>query len=466
MNRALLASLIFLGCGVQDAVVGDVTDEQLTADAPLLGADGNDAAERACHVVLRSVERTETNCISTGCWWTFTGFIDVSQSAVDEGASPRVLYKNLDASTWGDVGATATTGAPAGFVRYRFKLTRNTVKDGMSATAYARANVQLAPYLRTSSGARLFDHNRLPGDFETYAVSQSSTWRVAEDNAVCSGDAVVGRTLDFTGAFTTSQRGVVVAGEPLTLTYALSRLETCRNTHNGHPAWDLRAFVRFNPSGTVVDGTVRGFDAPNGVPQAANPKSVPFTVDVPTGTTSLEVWFHNTSGAGSTCQAWDSNYGANYRFVVWPTSPGRVDWVGNAGSSFSRTCSRTDGVPATVTMDSYLRERACAFVETDVYAPGVTDSGNTGVGVFAQAELFLDGAPFAVTDLQFLSRIGNDWRYQWQLPKTELFYAPKWRTLEYRFRFSTDGRTWTRDVTRTVVRDVSFCNPAWADCTP
>lgn len=465
MNRAWVCSLFLLGCGVQDAVLNDEADALNVADAPLLGANGQDGAERACNVVLRTVERTETNCISTGCWWTFTGFIDVSQTAFDEGAKPRVLFKNIDATTWGEVAATKVTGAPAGYVRYRFKLTKNTVKDGMSATAYARANVQLAPYLKTTSGARLFDHNRVPGALDAYVINQAGGWKLEDDAAICHGDALVGRSLNFTGAFTTTQRGLIVAGEPLTVNYELSRLTTCRGTHNGFPAWDLRAFVRFQPSGTIVDGSVRAFDAPNGVPQNAGAKNVPFDVQVPVGTTSLEVWFKNSSGAGSQCEAWDSNYGNNYVFAVSPASPARVEWVGNGGSSFNRNCSRTDGVPASVTLDSYLRERSCAFVETDVYVPGLTDSGNSGVGVFAQAELFIDGAPFAVTELQYLGRVGNDWRYQWQLPKTELFYAPKWSKLEYQFRFSTDGRVWKRDVKREVVRDVTFCNPSWASCT-
>ena len=47
-------------------------------------------------------------------------------------------------------------------------------------------------------------------------------------------------------------------------------------------------------------------------------------------------------------------------------------------------------------------------------------------------------------------------------PKSDLFYGPKWSRYEYSFRFSTDGRAWLREgVTRAVVRDASFCNPAW-----
>ena len=46
--------------------------------------------------------------------------------------------------------------------------------------------------------------------------------------------------------------------------YALERLGGCRGTHNGYPAWDITARVRFEPMGTVVERSVRAFDAPNG----------------------------------------------------------------------------------------------------------------------------------------------------------------------------------------------------------
>lgn len=467
MKNALWLVLFLSACGVQEAVVdeGELADTESTADAPLLGADGKDTAERNCQVVLRSLERGAPSCTTAGvCWWTFTGVMDVSAQAIAEGARPKALFKNIDAAKWSTVSATKITGAPAGLVRYRFKLTRDTVRDGMSATAYSRANVQVAPFLLTTTGARLFDHNRKAGDLETYVLDQNGGWRIGEDAAVCSGDVVVARELEFQNGFRTQQRGAVVAGQPMRISYALDRLTTCRGTHNGFPAWDLRAFVRFSPSGAMVDGTVRGFDAPNGVPQNAGAKSVPFDFTVPSGTTGMEVWFQNTTGAGSGCEGWDSNQGANYRFSVSPASPARVEWVGNAGSSFSRACARQDGVPASTTMDSYVQQRACAFVEVDVYVPGLTDSDAQPGAVFAQAESKRDGVVLPATDLTFVGRVGNDWRFHYEIPKSDLYYGPKWQTFEYGFRFSTDGRVWKRDLTRQVLRDATFCNAAWGGC--
>lgn len=465
MKRALWVAVVLMGCGVQTARTDDGLDDETQVVGPLLGGDGHDAADRSCAVALRAVTRGANDCSSGKCWWTFDGVVDVSAQAAAEGAVPAVLYKNGDASGWSVATAVVASGAPSGFVRYAFTLSRDTIGDGMSATAYARASVQLAPYLLTASGARLFDHNRLPGDFDTYALSQAGGWGVGEAPGVCVGDAVVGRALSFQAGFQTSQRGTLVAGEAVTLTYALERLTDCRGTHNGYPAWDLTAYVKANPSGDVQSGTVRGFDAPNGVPSNAGAKSVPLDVTLPAGTTSIEVWFRNWSGAGSSCEVYDSNYGRNYVFPVAAAAPARPVWAGNPGSSFSRECARREGAPAVETLDSYVQQRACAFVEVEVYVPGLTDAAEgPGGALFAQVESSLDGVAQPAVDATFVGRFGNNWRYHYELPKSGLYYGPKWQTFDYGFRFSSDGRAWLRETTRALVRDPSFCNPAWSSC--
>ncbi|GMU60264.1 MAG: hypothetical protein AMXMBFR34_20270 [Myxococcaceae bacterium] len=466
MRHVLVASILVLGaCGPGDAVVEEWEDELELAEGPLLGANGQDAAERSCHVVLREVTRGATNCLSTGCWWTFTGFVDVSLQAVAEGGKAQVLFKNLDATTWTKVSTTKVSGAPAGFTRYRFRLTKNTVKDGMSATAYSRAKVELAPYLLTTTGARLFDHNRLPGDFDTYALNQAGGWKVAPDASVCAPPPPVKAWIDFLTGWQTHAHGALVAGQTFTLSYALERLPDCRGTHNGYPAWDVTASVRFLPSGELVEGSVRGFDSPSGVPNNTYAVSAPLDVKIPAGTTALEVWFKNFTGAGSSCVGWDSNLGNNYRFAVEPKPFAPVQWVGNAGSSFTRACSRGNGVPDPIALTSYLHQRACTFVEVDVYTPGLTDGAATKPeALWAQAVTTLDGQERPVSWLTFVSRVGNDYRFHYELPRAELYHGPKWSTFTYRLRFSTDGLTWQDEPTRTVTRDSSFCNPAWGDC--
>lgn len=81
-------------------------------------------------------------------------------------------------------------------------------------------------------------------------------------------------------------------------------------------------------------------------------------------------------------------------------------------------------------------------------------------------ELLLDGAPMAVSSPPaFVGRVGDDYRFHYELPRSDLYSGPKWQTLSYTLRFSTDGGAWTREVTRALVRDATFCNPAWASCT-
>jgi Family of unknown function (DUF6209) len=467
MNRALFLSIFTLAaCGPQEAEVASGGDEAFELDAaPLLGIGGGDQAERGCNVILRSAERDGLNCASTGCWWVFKGVLDVSETAVAEGARPYVLAKNLDASSWTKFSATRTSGAPAGFTRYTFRATRNTLTDGMSATAYQRAYVELAPYLLTKNGARLFDHNRNADAFANYRLDLKHGWQIAPDETTCGPRPLQAPRVAFSAAWQTAQRGALVAGQPFVLDYAIERLETCRGTHNGYPAWDLRAFVRFSPSGAVIDGSVRGFSSPTGTPSNSNAVSAPLSVEIPAGTTGLEVWFQNFTGAGSSCVAWDSAQGANYAFAVEPRLPAPVQWEGNAGSSFSRTCAREAGVPASVSFDSYLQQRACSFVEVDVYVPGLTDgAASKPWAILAETELGLDGARLAPAAMTFVGRFGNDYRYRFEVPRSELYYGPKWTTLTYAPRFSTDGRAWTQEPSRTIIRDVSFCNPAWASC--
>jgi len=472
-SSLLVGALVLWSCGVQEATVAGGGDDEATADGPLLGASGTDAADRACAVVLRTAARTpknggyETKCTTAGCFVVWTGAVDISAQAAAEGAKPYVLFKNQDAASWTRASTTRSTGAPAGFVRYTYRLEKNTLSDGLSGTSLQRAKVLLAPYLLTATGARLFDHNRLPGDFDTYALTLAGNFAVEDDAQVCQPKPAVKPTLDFGLGWRTSQRGALVAGGQAVITYAIDRLPDCRGTHNGYPAWDLVASVRFSPGGQVVEGSVRGFDSPNGVPNDAGAVGVPFTFDVPAGATSAEVWFRNFTGAGSNCEQYDSNLGANYRFTVEPRAFAAVQWVGNPGSSFSRACAREEGAPLSVTLDSYLQQRACSFVEADVYVPGLTDGAALKPeAVWADVELLLDGKPLAPSSPPtFVGRVGNDYRFHYELPRSDLYSGVKWQTLSYTLRFSTDGSTWTREVTRTLVRDPSFCNPAWPSCT-
>lgn len=459
---------MLVGCGTATVVLEETDDAVETVEGQL----ATDTADRSCKVVLRSLARIstgpgyQTKCTTTGCQVVWSGVMDISEAAYQQGARPQVMYKNQDASTWTVVTPRKTTGAPAGFVRYAVKLEKNTMSDGMSATGLSRARIEVAPFLKLADGSRVFDKQRGQSDFENYVLSQATKWSVADDASVC-GPPRAPAQLDFLVGFGQQQRGAVVAGQKAVITYALDRLTTCRGTHNGYPAWDVTAFVRFVPSGQVVSGSLKSVQTTGGNPSTVDIVSMPFSFDVPRGTTELEVWFRNFTGAGSSCEAYDSNLGANYRFSVEAAPFADVQWVGRPGSSTSRACSRTEGAPANLVLDSYLQQRACVFVEADVYVPGLTDGvgGLKPYAVFARATLSLDGKPLPSEPLAFVGRFGNDYRFHYELPKSTLYYQPaKWTTLEYALEFSTDGQKWTREATRTVTRDATFCNAAWSDC--
>lgn len=463
--RRLMLVVLLTGCGVAEVDVEAADDELAESTGPL----ATDVADRSCSVVLRSLGRVakgpgfETKCVSGSCSVVFTGVMDVSAAALAKGAKPSVMWKGADSTTWTTVAAKKSTGAPAGFTRYTVRLEKKTYSDGLSATGLSRVRLEVAPFVTLADGSRWFDKQRGQGDFDNYVLSQATGFQVADDASVCA-QMPVAASLDFSAAGTNSQRGALVAGGKGVIRFPLERLTTCRGTHNGHPAWNIEAFVRFLPSGDVVTGTVRGFETMGGTPSNASAVAVPFSFDVPKSAREAQVWLKNSTGAGSTCEAYDSNFGENFRFEVEAVPFANVAWVGRPGASTSRACVRSEGAPTQLTFDSYLNERACVWFEADVYVPGLTDQTGKAHAVLAEAELWRDGVALPSKPLSFVTRVGNDFRYRFDLPKSELFYGPKWTRFEVRLRFSTNGLTWTSDEKRTVLRDASFCNPAWSGC--
>jgi hypothetical protein len=347
------------------------------------------------------------------------------------------------------------------------------VQDGMSLTSLTRYRLELAPYFKGTAGGRLFDHNRNAGAFANYVLDQTDAWAIGEAPSVCPGARETPRAvLEFKGGFTTVQHAALIAGGKVSVEYALDRLPQCRATHNGYPAWGTTAFVRFLPGGQTASAKVNAFETNNGTPTNVA-YSVPFEADVPQGATSAEFWFHNESGAGNTCDAWDSNYGANYKFDVLSAAPAAPVWAGSWGGSFNRACTHADGLAEPMKVDSYVRERACMFVDADVYVPGLTDAATQHPEkLAAQVEYAVDGGAKKTAWLTFQGRVGNDYRFRWELPRGEMT-TTYWNQYSYTFRYSTDGATWfvigqgngpTGGAPRTVVRDASWCNSGWPGC--
>ncbi|QDE93119.1 hypothetical protein BHS06_31350 [Myxococcus xanthus] len=244
-------------------------------------------------------------------------------------------------------------------------------------------------------------------------------------------------TVRFLNGWTHSQHGAIVRGGTLVVDYDLYRMTDCHHsTYAGQQAWDTLAYVRFLPSGQLFSGSVK---------QATGSTSFvnkPFEVTVPSDATSVETWFFTS---GRTCAPrYDSNYAQNYVFPVEAQSPSAVVWAGDWGGSFARDCEHRDGLADPIVIDSYVMERACKFVDADVYVPGVTDAATARPELIqAQVEFSVDGAATQHRWLAYQGRVGNNYRYRWNLAAEPLAYTP-WNAYAFGFRYSTDGVSWYR----------------------
>jgi hypothetical protein len=440
---ALIASALGLvGC----APAAD--DGLVPAAAPSIvdgKSDGTgDRADRSCRVILRSVARARSSDgpfeVDTTGSYVWRGVVDVDAQLVNAGGTVGVLYQPTTNQGWYEVAARQTSDdAGPGRVRFAFTIAgkgKTAPEPGWSGTAHARARALLIPFVRDANG-RLFDHNRIPGAFDSYELVAANDFAIADDPAACPAIAPKA-TLKFDGAWTTTQTGAIVPGGDLTIEYALGRLPGCRFSRAGYQLWDIDANVKFEPSGELKTGSVTMVATPPG----ADPTRMPFplTVRVPLGTQRVQIWFRNYDA--ERCETWDSNYGKNYQFAV-VAAPKPVGWAGDWGGSTTRLCEHAAGIADPIVIDSYVRERACLFVDADVWVPGLTDAAERHPEhIWAQAEWSLDGNSTTHLPLQFIDRVGNNYRYRFQLPYEVRQIG--FSGAAYAFRFSTDGNTWYR----------------------
>lgn len=419
---SLLVVLLASACATEDADA-PVDTSAVSAPGPLLGAaDSPDAADRSCQVVLRSVARipngtggyvTDANGV-----WMWRAIVDV---AADADGEASILYRSTTSPDgWWQKAGVITGDAPSGFVRWTVDLDAHLPAEGMSGTSLSRARIDLIPALEVG-GHRLFDHNRLAGDLENYVLEASNQFAIGELPEVCPGAAesntselIDGAVIQFGATGGPTQEGPLVAGGQVTVRYDLQRLTRCRGTHNGYPAWNLDAHVRFLPGGQQAEATVRGFEAPTGTPTNVS-FDVPAAFDVPADATAMELWFSNTSYAtGTPCEAWDSNDSRNYSFDVL-SAPG---WMGNPVVKISRAgghaCEGGTALGSELRYDTWARTRSVmGNVCFEVWQPGVTDRDNADLWRQLAVEVhyrFEDG-PWHSQYVDFSDRTGNNARY-------------------------------------------------------
>src|SRR5262249_26814791 len=89
-------------------------------------------------------------------------------------------------------------------------------------------------------------------------------------------------------------------------------------------------------------------------------------------------------------------------------------------------------------------ERACIFVDLDVWVPGVTDVASPHPEwIQAQVEWTKDAKAPITEWLAYQGPIDHNTRFRWSVPY-ELRNLSDWSTAHYAFKLSTDGNTWTR----------------------
>jgi hypothetical protein len=227
--------------------------------------------------------------------------------------------------------------------------------------------------------------------------------------------APVDAQLDFEVGWVQMQRGAIVQGGHVEVTYASSRMSACASP-------TVFSYARFDPGGELFSSDEE------------------LSFDVPAGATGVELWFHAIAPG---CTQWDSNYGSNWVFPVIAASPSRIGWVGDWGSSTDRACQHGAGVPEPITIDEFMREQACIFVDADVWAPGTTDvTAPHPEWILAQVVWAKDGQAPVQGWLDYEGIVGHNARFRWSIPY-EIRDMADWTTVSYSFRFSTDGINWT-----------------------
>lgn len=221
-----------------------------------------------------------------------------------------------------------------------------------------------------------------------------------------------GTEILFGADFSESVTGPLVAGTSVRVHYAPERLTQCRGVKYGNPAWGITAFYRIN------GGDVRN------VPVILPNQELEVWLDLDEPG-ELEVWFSNNDAYG--CNAWDSDYGANYRFEIVPETlvPG---WMGNASSVISRrTCDNGSfcddelrSLEQGFRYDTWARQRAAvAAVTFQAWAEGVTDAQRDRVWELLDARVHwsytadLEEAGWDWVDIHDF--VGNDVRYEYAL---------------------------------------------------
>lgn len=112
-------------------------------------------------------------------------------------------------------------------------------------------------------------------------------------------------TITFDAQGTPRQEGALRAGGKVKIRYEQDRLPGCRRTQAGYPQWTITGFAALGGDEAQTFATGR--------PDGADREEIDAVLPLPRAG-ELALWFQVSSLGG--CNAYDSNGGANYTFVV------------------------------------------------------------------------------------------------------------------------------------------------------
>ncbi len=430
------------------AACADEGQVETSESAPNIvrGADGVgiDVADGDCRVVLREVGRVsngrggyETDCVSGSCRWVWQGELAVAAGVV---GVPAVLVSVNDGA-WFAVEASVSGAVVDGFAPWTFRVSEGMPAEGTSGTGLARTRINMIPYLRTTDGGRLFDHNRVVDAFASYELVSGNGFAIADDGVTCVAGAVWPTWRFAYPEFSEAVvDGPVLAGGSVRLAYdgrRLREVQQCLGSHGSVQATNLAAHWRFD-NGVVGTAEVERWVSNGG---QVNATTIEPLVPVPVGARSMDVWFTCTPGFdGAPNVRYDSNDGANYRAPVIGGERA-VDWVGD-WKMFRGRAGDTVALPEPIEYRGFSNMALAAQVS--VYVEGVTDQPSVDVGtlkVWIESDALSCDGNVTRRELSLWKAhqgaFGNDAVYQWPF-ESDLGRCPR-GDYKYRFLVSADA---------------------------
>lgn len=231
--------------------------------------------------------------------------------------------------------------------------------------------------------------------------------------------------LRFTSDFRVVTEGKVQSGRKIRVDYDDDRMPTCRgNVSGGKPGWTVTGHYR---AGAGVSGS---FTAAGRSPTGA----IDSFIELPPamGETDIEIWFENTNRWG--CQAFDSNYGQNYRFIA-AAPPEAPSWMGKVRYAATRyTCgngacdSERRDLDSAFVYESWARQRAAVTELTfQVYEPGVTDWDDPDAWRKLDVKVhrrWRRAGSFSSSPVAIDHHVGNDLQYKLDVRPWDPFRGP------------------------------------------